>query len=591
MAADIEPVAGQTEALANAERQRRRLRDSVTDLALYLQKMSGAKVEVLQHPAFAGDKRLPILIGEYARQKFGDVKNLSPYQQGFRVVVAKSGIGLMGQCDEAASYAIYEVLDRLGCRWFMPSEMGESIPSAKTVTLRAGDVSIVPSTATRDIWYGDAAFKRRNRLGGFSVVAHHALEYYITPEQRKAHPDWRAIVYGKPSELRLKWSNPEVSAAVADAIIAKLDKKYEPCVSLSPEDGSGFDESEDTKWDAGDWDPSMNTVSITDRYIRFCNLIAEHVTQKYPDVRFGFLAYVNYTRPPIREKLHPNLIPQIAPISYCRAHAMTDTHLCPSRPQLRPIVEGWARATRQIAYYNYMFHLAEVSVPYPMIHQMKQELPILYSNCVIFWTPETTTNFEEVLPGMWLTLRKAWNCRLNSDAVLDEFFTRFYGAASTPMRRYWETFDDAWSQTPEHAGMDAGYVRRFTPAFMRKVRDAMNAAIKVAQTPMEKRRVQMQNAALNQFELLMRMDWDLNDGRLAGLDVLSERWQSTQIRLGNEYQAQFAFSKVGWADPPGTAGRFLFQESFRRALRGQWGNGAPLQCHLTAAARVEICSG
>jgi len=25
----------------------------------------------------------------------------------------------------ATSYAIFEVLDRLGCRWFMPSELGE----------------------------------------------------------------------------------------------------------------------------------------------------------------------------------------------------------------------------------------------------------------------------------------------------------------------------------------------------------------------------------------------------------------------------------------------------------------------------------
>ncbi len=49
----------------------------------------------------------------------------------------------------------------------------------------------------------------------------------------------------------------------------------------------------------------MNTVSITDRFVNFCNRIATRVTKKYPDVKFGFLAYVQFTQAPTREKLHP----------------------------------------------------------------------------------------------------------------------------------------------------------------------------------------------------------------------------------------------------------------------------------------------
>src|SRR5688500_2850305 len=45
------------------EGDRRLLRESVKDLALYLGKMSGAKVEVLTSLPIAKDKRLPILIG------------------------------------------------------------------------------------------------------------------------------------------------------------------------------------------------------------------------------------------------------------------------------------------------------------------------------------------------------------------------------------------------------------------------------------------------------------------------------------------------------------------------------------------------
>jgi hypothetical protein len=576
MAEDKQPARGVTVPFAEreAETQRRILRESVKDLALYFGKMSGASIEVLTTPPAAGDKRLPITIGNLAVQKFGALKQKAPGGQSFRVVVAKNGVGLMGESDQATSYAIYEVLERLGCRWYMPSELGECVPRHKTIVLPEMDFSSAPGTLFRNIWYADADFKRRVRSSaGYDdshyIAAGHALERYVTEEQREQHPEWRAIIDGKPSKVRLKWSNPGVQQAVADAIIAKLDKQYVPSISLSPEDGASFDESDDTKWDAGDTDPVMGGPSITDRYVKFCNIVAEKVTQKYPNVKLGFLAYVQYTQPPIREKLHPNLVPMFAPINYCRAHAMTDTAICPSRPRLKAMIEGWGKASPGgVSYYNYMFNLAEYSVPYPMIHQMKEELPIIYASNVKYWQPEGMANFEEVLPGLVLTIRKAWNPNANSDAVLDEFFTRFYGAAEKPMRKYWTLFDDQWTKVNEHSGSGWSYARRFTPEFMKQARAAMDEALQAASTPTEYRRVEMQNAALKQFELWMQMEWDLDSGKLTALGPQSELWMSGQLYLGNQYEKQYAFSKAYWS--PNVAGRWFslfFQPSLLDATR------------------------
>lgn len=89
------------------------------------------------------------------------------------------------------------------------------------------------------------------------------LEKYITEEQRAAHLKWRAIIGGKSDNLRLKWSNPEVSDAIADAIIAKLDKKYQPSIDISPEDSASFDETVDTKLDAGDLGHFLDTCGAS----------------------------------------------------------------------------------------------------------------------------------------------------------------------------------------------------------------------------------------------------------------------------------------------------------------------------------------
>jgi hypothetical protein len=123
-----------------AELQRQRLRESVKDLALYLGKMSGAKIEVSTAPPAPGDKRLPILVSDLAARAFGPPKKKAAFRQGFRLVVSPRGIGLLGESDLAVSYAVYELLDRLGCRWYLPSELGEVCQGTRSAT-RLGDAN------------------------------------------------------------------------------------------------------------------------------------------------------------------------------------------------------------------------------------------------------------------------------------------------------------------------------------------------------------------------------------------------------------------------------------------------------------------
>ncbi len=551
------------------ERNRRRLRESVRDLARCLEKIAGAKVAIVTERPATG--LLPILIGSLAEKQFGPPKS-SPYKQAWRIVVSKKALGLMGETDEATSYAIYELLDRIGCRWYLPSDLGEVLPSLKTIRLKQMDVSETPKTISREIWYADDAFKRRNRLGGLILSAGHALEIsnYISKEQLQAHPDWNAEIGGKRSvNGRFCWGNPEVATAVSEGILAQLDKSYTPTVSLSPDDGMNFCECTKCKaLDAGDWDASMNQISITDRYIHFCNQIVAQVTKKYPDVLFGFLAYVQYTRPPVREKPHPRLIPEIAPISYCRAHAMTDP-LCPSRQSMRQIVEGWGKAASAVSYYNYMYHLAEVSAPYPMMHQMSEELPILYRNGVTFWQPETLPNFESALPGFYLSIRKSWYTDAAAPPILDEFFTRFYGAAKQPMQRYWQIFDAAWTDSSEHAGCGYGYGRRFTPEILAAARKAISEAQSACRTDTERARVTLQDETLRQFELFMRLRRDLFDGHLETLEQGGKTWMEAQAALGEKYAPQYAFAKTYWASK--SVGTYFFdifyQPTYRDATR------------------------
>jgi len=307
------------------EDNRRRLRESVRDLVGVVERMSGAKLPIEVGAPKAGDGRIAILVGELAAARFGPPAKTAEYQQGLRIVVGNNAVGLIGESDLATSYATYTLLDQLGCRWFLPSTMGEVLPISKTITLKEQDVSTAPYTIYRGLWYCDNDFARRNRMGGMAVSAGHFLEHAVPKELRAQHPEIKAIIGGKPHEHWIKWTHPLVAETLTNKLLDILAKEPETkTLSLSPDDGATWDESDDAKFDAGDYDPSLQTVAKADRLMVLCNRIAAAISPKYPDVKFGVLAYVDYTRPPVREKPHPAIVPQIAPITFSRAHPLND---------------------------------------------------------------------------------------------------------------------------------------------------------------------------------------------------------------------------------------------------------------------------
>jgi hypothetical protein len=543
---------------AEAERQRQRLRESVKDLALYLGKMSGAKVEVVTTEPKADDKRVRVMVGSPAVAAFGPPAKTAPYKQGFRYVVSAKGVGLLGESDLAASYAVYELLDRLGCRWFMPSEMGEVIPAAKTIALKEVDFSSAPGTLYRGLWYADEDYRRRNRLGGLLLSAGHALEMYVTKEDREKHPDWRATIGGKPHAHRLQWSNAGLADGLADKLIEMNGKDPTPTYSLSPDDGIDWDESpQDKALDAGDFDSTHQQTSITDRLLVLTNRVATKVSAKHPDVLFGMLAYAQYTRPPVREKVHPNIVPQIAPITYSRAHPMTDDRV-PGNRDLRYLIEGWGKKARMTSMYYYGFNLAEPAAPQPFLTKWGVDVPFALKNNCQFWQPETMTTFETNMHALYMANRLAWDPTLKPEEVYADLNAKFYGAAAKEMTAYWQFIDAVWVNTPEYSGCGFGYLRRWTPERMAEARRLLDAGLAAAKSPVEKKRVELANDSLKLFEAFIKLRRDQAEGRFATIAEDAAAWRKRIVELGEQYKDQFCFTRVTWT-PDTVAGAYFRQ--------------------------------
>jgi hypothetical protein len=537
-----------TPAQQRASNEAELLKASIRDLVGYLGRISGTEVELRFGPPEASTPadRVTLLLGELGASRYGALSGHTPGNQAFRVVIQPSAIGLFGESDVSTSYAIYELLDRLGCRWFMPGALGEDIPSKDPLAVTEADDTLSPSTLYRDIWYADPDFKRRNRLGGLKLEAGHMLERWVTQADRDEHPEFKAQIAGVTSERRLRWSSPELAKVMAANISAKLAKKPADSVSLSPGDGIDFDESDDRALDANDWDPSVNSVSLTDRLMSFANRVATELQPQHPDLMLGVLAYASYTRPPVREQVHPNVVPVIAPITYCRVHPWSDDG-CPGARDARRIVEGWAAHSARLAFRGYGYNLSEPAAPFPLLRKWSEDLPYLFAHKTRFFQPETLPNFETTLPGLYLAIRLSWNAQQNPAAILNDLFDHFYGHASQQARQYWELLDQAWTNTPEFAGGGLGHPRRFTPQFLEQARKSLAETQLACRTESERARVAMLDASLSQLELYMGMDARFKRGDVGHLATDLARWLEEAYRLADFYASNAAFAKTAWA--------------------------------------------
>lgn len=282
----------------------------------------------------------------------------------------------------------------------------------------------------------------------------------------------------------------------------------------------------------------------------------------------GLLAYVQYTRPPVREKVHPSIVPQIAPIAYCRSHPMTDDRV-PGARDLRYMIEGWGKKAKATSMYYYAFNLAETSSPQPFLAKWGVDVPFALKNNCQYWQPETISTFEVNMQALYMGCRLAWDPKLKPEDVYAEIHAKFYGAAAKEMDAYWRFIDDVWVNTPEYSGCGFGHLRRWSPERMAEARRLLNLGIAACKSPMEAKRVQLANDSFTLFESFMKLRRDQAEGKFIHLAEDADAWRKKIVSLGEQYKDQYCFTRVGWT-PHTVAGAYFsqfYQQTYNDASR------------------------
>ncbi|MFW5868345.1 MAG: DUF4838 domain-containing protein, partial [Armatimonadota bacterium] len=315
--------------------------DAAAELRHYVEAVSGAslpveQVSLIQLAEGTGANSVILAWGRDAIGAAGLERMGLPAQdleaEGFlQASDGESGLIIFALDAAGLRYGVYDLLERIGVRWYMPAELGEQIPRRDTIAFEEFTNLENPDFILRDMWlvYGKRpgtenedyqTWRMRNKMGGVRAEMRHNLGSIISVEEfGDTHPEYFPLQDGERNITSGHgWqpctSNPQVVQIAAEKARAAFDEDPDLwSYSLSPNDGWGG-------WCECDECVALDPPEFRDnprhgkarRILVFANQVAELLEETHPDRHVAFYAYAPTVEPPDGPRAHPSVAIAVA---------------------------------------------------------------------------------------------------------------------------------------------------------------------------------------------------------------------------------------------------------------------------------------
>lgn len=556
----------------NAEgRGKTRFLASVEDFRRIVKLISGAEMEAVA-AADGGEIANTIQIGLTPAAKAAGLDQrtakLKRHSLLIQVDPAKKVMYLLGSTPEGSGHAIYEFLESLGCRWYMPGPFGEALPTLASIAVPATDRVREPEFELRAVQLrakgtgGDKKIRgevmdwmRRSKFGGSGPSRGHAFPKLIpTAKYWETHPEYYSLRQGKRQAKHLCMTNPEVLDA-AEATLTEFFTKNPKAggfpVALA--DGAQYCECPPCTKACGG-----NARDIMPLYLSFTKALFDRIDRKFPGRQFqyGFYVYSNLMEVP-KGMIPKQLAPYIAPLGYDAFHTSADPERylalsvasdfpkstisrIKADPRSDParlvqkVIKGWSSGTDNIYFRDYDPYVTFAqNMPLVRTYQLAIEIPWHKEIGVRGYTPEATANswFTSGV-NFWVRSRFYWDVKGDIKEVMQDYCQGMFGAAWEPMYGFLDALARRTIESPAFRHGDHVFTRLYSIDWVNGLDFYLVEAEKRAATEREKAGVQMWRLCqqhmlkyLNMRQAEIRADFDdaasLGDDYLRFLDYIS----------------------------------------------------------------------
>ena len=372
-------------------------------------------------------------------------------------------------------YAVSEFLNRLGVRWFMPSEFGECVPKMATIEVKDVDYRDKPDFFVR-AWNGNMApqliaddmlFRLHNKLtlNPSAIIAipgdSYLRQYLPAKELMQTHPEyWAKQIDGTIDPNMVSFSNPDVPKLVAEKVKARIKEKRKTdptfnSLGFAPDDGIPMDLSKDTMaknlgfTDLVGREGVITELSVSEEWFTFMNKVTAEVVKDYPGFIITTNGYTNRTTPPEGVKIHPNMGIMFAAIWADLLHSYDDPKSWQQQVQGQ-MLKRWAELSPRVFVYNYNFPMLVTGLtPMPLTRKIARNTPLMKDWGVYGFEDEQTFPWmAHGITSFYLRAKLYWHAHDDAKAILDDYFANWYGPAAKPSQAYWDAIEETLESTP-----------------------------------------------------------------------------------------------------------------------------------------------
>jgi hypothetical protein len=412
---------------------------------------------------------------------------------GFVRAADTAGLVLRGDGPRGLLYAVYDLLEALGCRWLGPGHDGEFLPSLADITLPQQAVADRPAFAQRSLiighdlflaeaeqWIVWAAHNRLNTIFIHTIDAELAFGACHLRSWQRRRRDLLPLLHARGMDLELGGhhlrdllprrmfrqqpelfrsngqqrtpdanccpSNPATQAQLRTAMRAFVQRFPEATVyHLWPDDLIG-----------GGWCHCKQCAPLTpaDQALLATNQLAAALAVERPDARISMLAYHDTEAPPQHVAPLPNVDLLFAPRPRTYAHGIAAPRNRPFAAHLAALLPHFQQHDQaQPAVFEYYLDgiLFKSALP-PLAATIAADLQH-YHAAGIQRLHVLLTGDRPLLsaaPNGWLFARLAWNPEQSAEELVAQFAATSAPRSPALLTQVYQQLAQAWQAALDH---------------------------------------------------------------------------------------------------------------------------------------------
>ena len=363
----------------------------------------------------------------------------------------KTTLELTGDMPRGTLYAVYELLEHFGCRFWAPGN--ETVPQTGTLTVPPECARVY---APPFVWrqaYGqstssDYKFAVKNRLNGtywghprmpdewggkvqVDVGETLTLRWVKSKVFFKDHPEWYtwSEKENKRIPAQLCTSNPEALAQLDKEVLEYLREHPDTkTLSISGNDSDKYCRCEECKKVIEKEKANSALLMIA------ANRIGRLVARDYPDLRIVMLAYWASEKPPLTMTFEPNVTVCFAKLRDFATPIARNQHYMDN-------MLGWKKLSPNPLYiWDYNARFSNFILPSPAADTIGPNMRVYRDHGIAGMVAQLPWGSlaDWVDLRCWLWGRTAWDPDVDSDRLIDEWIAGACGKGGPMMKSYWD---------------------------------------------------------------------------------------------------------------------------------------------------------